>query len=39
MIRVISGIYKGKRLRKVPSPLVRPMPDKLKTALFNILRN
>ncbi|MHB8053897.1 MAG: 16S rRNA (guanine(966)-N(2))-methyltransferase RsmD [Candidatus Aminicenantales bacterium] len=38
MIRVISGIYKGKRLRKVPSPLVRPYPDKLKTALFNILR-
>lgn len=39
MIRVISGNYKGKRLRKVPSPLVRPMPDKLKTALFNILRD
>ena len=39
MIRVISGIYKGARLRKVPSPLVRPMPDKLKTALFNILRD
>ncbi|MGB8952496.1 MAG: 16S rRNA (guanine(966)-N(2))-methyltransferase RsmD [Candidatus Aminicenantales bacterium] len=38
MIRVISGIYKGKRLKKVPSPLVRPMPDKLKTALFNILQ-
>jgi 16S rRNA (guanine(966)-N(2))-methyltransferase RsmD len=39
MIRVISGIYKGKRLRKAPSLLVRPMPDKLKTALFNILRD
>jgi len=39
MIRIISGIYKAKRLRKVPSPLVRPMPDKLKTALFNILRD
>jgi len=39
MIRVISGAYKGKRLRKVPSLLVRPMPDKLKTALFNILRD
>jgi 16S rRNA (guanine(966)-N(2))-methyltransferase RsmD len=39
MIRVISGIYKGARLRKVSSPLVRPMPDKLKTALFNILRD
>jgi 16S rRNA (guanine(966)-N(2))-methyltransferase RsmD len=39
VIRVISGIYKGKRLRNVPSPLVRPVPDKLKTALFNILRD
>jgi 16S rRNA (guanine966-N2)-methyltransferase len=39
MIRIISGAYKGVRLRKVPSPLVRPMPDKLKTALFNILRD
>jgi 16S rRNA (guanine966-N2)-methyltransferase len=38
MIRVISGIYRGKRLKKVAHPLVRPMPDKLKTALFNILR-
>lgn len=38
MIRVISGIYKGKRLKKVPSPLVRPMPDKLKEALFNIIK-
>lgn len=38
MIRVIRGIYKGKRLKKVPSPLVRPIPDKLKTALFNILQ-
>lgn len=38
MIRVISGIYKGKRLKKVSSPLVRPMPDKLKEALFNILQ-
>ena len=35
MIRVIGGTYKGKRLAKVPSPLVRPMPDKLKEALFN----
>lgn len=39
MIRVISGIYKGKKLKKVASPNVRPMPDKLKSALFNILRD
>ncbi len=38
MIRVISGIYKGKRLKRVPSPLVRPVPDKLKGALFNIIQ-
>jgi 16S rRNA (guanine966-N2)-methyltransferase len=38
MIRVISGLYKGKKLKRVPSPLVRPMPDKLKQSLFNILQ-
>ena len=38
MIRIISGIYKGKRLNKVRSPLVRPMPDKLKETLFNIIQ-
>lgn len=38
MIRVISGNYKGKRLKKVLSSRVRPMPDKLKEALFNVLQ-
>jgi 16S rRNA (guanine966-N2)-methyltransferase len=38
MIRVISGLYKGKRLKRVSSSLVRPMPDKLKEALFNIIQ-
>jgi 16S rRNA (guanine(966)-N(2))-methyltransferase RsmD len=38
MIRVISGAFKGKRLKMVRSPLVRPMPDKLKGALFNIIQ-
>lgn len=37
MIRVIRGIYKGKRLKRVAGSLVRPMPDKLKEALFNII--
>ena len=37
MIRVISGIYKGRTLRNVASARVRPMPHKLKGALFNIL--
>jgi len=39
MIRVIGGLYKGKRLRRVPSVQVRPMPDKLKEALFSILQD
>jgi 16S rRNA (guanine966-N2)-methyltransferase len=37
MIRIIGGIYKGRRLKLVPSPSVRPMQDKVKGALFNIL--
>jgi 16S rRNA (guanine966-N2)-methyltransferase len=38
MIRVIGGTYKGQRLKRVASPLVRSIPDKLKEALFSILR-
>ncbi|MBN2244427.1 MAG: 16S rRNA (guanine(966)-N(2))-methyltransferase RsmD [Candidatus Aminicenantes bacterium] len=37
MIRVIRGKYKGKKLRRVNSPEVRPMPDKLKESLFNMI--
>jgi 16S rRNA (guanine(966)-N(2))-methyltransferase RsmD len=37
MIRIISGIYKGRRLKLVPSVSVRPMQDKVKGALFNIV--
>lgn len=39
MIRVISGMYKGKRLRRVPNSKVRPIPDKLKESLFNIIQS
>lgn len=39
MIRVISGLYRGKRLKRVPGSLVRPMPDKLKGSLFNIIQD
>ena len=39
MIRVIGGIYKGKRLKKVPSSRVRPMPHKLRETLFSILQD
>lgn len=38
MIRIISGLYKGKRLKRVPDSLVRPVPDKLKESLFNIIQ-
>ncbi len=37
MIRIISGLYKGRRLKLVPSATVRPMQDKVKGALFSIL--
>lgn len=37
MIRVISGRYKGRRLKRVPDSRVRPMPDKLKGAVFSML--
>jgi 16S rRNA (guanine(966)-N(2))-methyltransferase RsmD len=39
MIRIIGGIYKGRRLKLVPSPAVRPMQDKVKGALFNIIQD
>ncbi|MFC2166912.1 16S rRNA (guanine(966)-N(2))-methyltransferase RsmD [Acidobacteriota bacterium] len=38
MIRVIGGMYRGKRLRRVPSTSTRPMPDKLKESLLSIIQ-
>ncbi|OGD28903.1 MAG: 16S rRNA (guanine(966)-N(2))-methyltransferase RsmD [Candidatus Aminicenantes bacterium RBG_13_63_10] len=37
MLKVIRGRFKGKRLKRVSDPRVRPMPDKLKEALFHVL--
>ena len=37
MIRVIGGTYRGRKLRMIKTPLVRPMSAKLRGALFNIL--
>jgi 16S rRNA (guanine966-N2)-methyltransferase len=37
MIRIIGGISKGRRLKIVSSAAVRPMQDKVKGALFNII--
>ncbi len=39
MIRIIGGIYKGKRLKKVPGSHVRPMPHKLRETMFNIIQD
>lgn len=36
--RVISGSAKGKRLNSVPGDVVRPITDRVKESLFNILR-
>ncbi|GAB4553819.1 MAG: 16S rRNA (guanine(966)-N(2))-methyltransferase RsmD [Anaerolineae bacterium] len=36
-IRVISGIAKGRKLRLVPGDGTRPIMDRVKEALFNIL--
>jgi len=39
MIRIIGGRFKGRRLKMVPNPAVRPLPAKLRGALFNILQS
>lgn len=39
MIRIISGLYKGRRLKAPKSLPVRPTTDRAKEGLFNILRN
>ena len=36
-IRVISGVAKGRRLKMVPGDGTRPIMDRVKQALFNIL--
>lgn len=36
-MRVISGIYRGRKLRSPPSLEVRPTSDRLRETLFNIL--
>jgi 16S rRNA (guanine966-N2)-methyltransferase len=36
-LRVISGTAKGRKLRSVPGDITRPISDRVKEALFNIL--
>lgn len=38
MIRVIGGLYKGTRLKRVPDLKVRPISDKLKESLFSVIQ-
>lgn len=38
MIRVITGKYKGKKLKRVSSLRVRSIPAKVKESLFNIIQ-
>lgn len=37
MLKVIRGLYKGKSLRLISDPRVRPMPEKIREALFHVL--
>lgn len=37
MIRIIRGRYKGLALKRVADPSVRPMPQKLKEAVFQVI--
>jgi 16S rRNA (guanine(966)-N(2))-methyltransferase RsmD len=36
-LRVISGIAKGRKLKSVPGDITRPVTDRVKESLFNIL--
>lgn len=37
MIRVVSGKYRGKKLKRVPGSGTRPVPHKLKEAFFSVI--
>ena len=36
-LRVISGLARGRKLKSVPGDTTRPITDRVKEALFNIL--
>jgi|SRR5690606_476065 len=38
-LRVISGLAKGRKLKSVPGDTTRPVMDRVKEALFNILQS
>jgi 16S rRNA (guanine966-N2)-methyltransferase len=38
-LRIISGTYRGKKLKPFPGQTIRPTSDRLREAIFNILSN
>ncbi|HVS75828.1 MAG TPA: 16S rRNA (guanine(966)-N(2))-methyltransferase RsmD, partial [Steroidobacteraceae bacterium] len=36
-LRIIGGVWRGRRLRFPPSPEIRPTPDRVRETLFNWL--
>lgn len=38
-MRIISGTYRGKKLKPFPGQTIRPTSDRLREAIFNILSN
>jgi 16S rRNA (guanine966-N2)-methyltransferase len=38
-MRIISGTYKGRVLRSVHDPRIRPATDRVKETIFNVLQN
>lgn len=36
-MRVIAGVYRSRKLKTIPGLSVRPTPDRLREALFNVL--
>ncbi|HOV70162.1 MAG TPA: 16S rRNA (guanine(966)-N(2))-methyltransferase RsmD, partial [Clostridia bacterium] len=39
MIRIISGVFRGRKLKTPPGDKIRPTSDRVKESLFNILQN
>ncbi len=37
MLRIIGGVWRGRKLRFPPSPQIRPTPDRVRETLFNWL--
>ncbi len=38
-VRIIGGIYRGRKLDVLQDPLIRPTPDRLREDLFNLIKD